>query len=248
MLLVGCGSSASAGRIAFGTGYDRQFKLQHPATVFRAGDTFAWVATLREQVSAPALTLTLRRAEPGCPQGVEVGSSTLRVDAKRYRTVGKEGPVSSLAADGVTVPGRYTMAVSSDGTELASGRFRLVGGPGAGSIQFGRGYTRSSDGTLTIHLPQTSFGSRDRVAWVATFWTRSGSRTLRLVVDRLAGCRLSPVLSAPKVRTNPTATQFANSVAVSTLKALNVSAPGIYVMRYERDDIILASGRFELRR
>lgn len=248
LLLVGCGSTSRAGTIAFGTGYDGSSSVTHPTSVFHEHETFAWVATLRKKVSAPALTLSIKQVEPGCPAGIYIGSSTLRVNATRYDTVGKKGSVSSLAANGATLPGSYTMRVLNGREELARGSFRLAGRPGPGSVEFGRRYVALPGGTLAVRSPQTSFSRGDRMAWVANFWTVVQARQVMLTILKLGPqCRLSKVFSTSGVRTTPAATQFANSVGVGTLLKAHLRIPGVYVLRYERDGVILASGQFELR-
>ena len=199
-------------------------------------------------MSAPALTLSVKKVEPGCPTGVVVGTSMLHVDATRYDTVGKTGPVSSLAADGATVPGSYTMSVLRGRAELARGSFRLMGRPGPGSVEFGRRYVTLPGGILAVRSPRTSFSRGDRMAWVANFWTAARARRVTLSVLKLVPhCRLLKAFSTSAVRTTPAATQFANSVQVGTLLKADLRIPGVYVLRYERDRVILASGQFELR-
>jgi hypothetical protein len=112
---------------------------------------------------------------------------------------------------------------------------------GPGAITFG---TKYNPKTLRILDPQTTFPLTGRLVWSAQLTEAAGAPELTVVINAYDPLTGSETLSWEQTRPveNQQATIFLRRLAVERL----VSAPGIYVMRYLRGDILLAEGYFEV--
>lgn len=112
---------------------------------------------------------------------------------------------------------------------------------GPGSIQFGTSFNQN---TLRINDPRTTFPPSGRLFWSAQLTEAPGVPSLLITVSRYDPATGSETLVREETWEvqNERATIFLRRQRVPQL----IDGPGIYVVRYLREDILLAEGYFRI--
>jgi hypothetical protein len=112
----------------------------------------------------------------------------------------------------------------------------------SGSIEFGSAVSGTRVQSIT-----SSFAKNKRVAWVAHFSERPGTKSLTWTVTRTGGQGRHPaVVATASVSVPPDSTYLASRLTPQQLKSKGITFNGNYAMQYSRGTKVLAVGDFAL--
>ena len=113
---------------------------------------------------------------------------------------------------------------------------------GAGVITFGRSY---NEDTLLIDEPKTKFKRNvKKIAWSASFIEPAGSTTITILLAKVSKNGAETLIDSSDTEiSNPEFDLLANE---GDLAGIVDNKAGKYVLRYLREDTLLAEGTFEL--